>query len=154
MTHIFCRAFRFDTRTPGWYTFHLLTLRRCIIYAVIETGNKQYTVRPGDKIKVERLDVAEGKRFELGRVLAVGDGDQLTLGKPVVEGASVVATATGSGLGDKTTILKFKSKVRYTRKQGHRQPFTEVEINSIVMPGAEQATEVAKPRRRTKKEEV
>lgn len=84
----------------------------------------------------------------------MGDDDRLTLGKPVVEGASVVATAIGSGLGDKTTILKFKSKVRYTRKQGHRQPFTEVEIKSIVVPGAEEAKEPAKPRRRTKKEEV
>jgi large subunit ribosomal protein L21 len=87
-------------------------------------------------------------------VLAVVDGSKMTLGKPLVEGASVVATATGAGLGKKTTILKFKSKVRYARKQGHRQPFTEVEINSIVMPGTEEAKEPVKPRRRTKKEEV
>ena len=132
----------------------MLTLRRCIIYAVVETGNKQYTVHPGDKLKVERLDVEEGKRFELGRVLAVGDGDKLTLGKPLVDGASVVATVTGGGLGKKIIIGKFKSKIRYARKQGHRQQFTEVEINSIVVPGMEEATEPAKPRRRTKKEEV
>ena len=79
----------------------------------------------------------------------------MTWGKPIVEGASVVATPIGSGLGDKTTILKFKSKVRYARKQGHRQPYTEVEINSIVVPGMEEAKEPAKPRRRsTKKEEI
>ena len=142
------------TLTHAADIIYFCDLRRCAIYAVIETGNKQYTVRPGDKLKVERLDVAEGKKFALGRVLAVGDEGKLTLGKPVVEGASVVATAIGSGLGEKTTILKFKSKVRYARKQGHRQPFTEVEIKSIVMPGMEEAKEPAKPRRRTKKEEV
>jgi len=107
------------------------------MYAVIETGNKQYTVRPGDKLKIERLSVKEGERFALGRVLAVGNDEKLTLGKPVVEGASVVAVATGNGLGDKITVLKFKAKVRYTNKQGHRQPYTEVEIKSIVIPGAE-----------------
>jgi len=100
------------------------------------------------------LDVEEGKKFALGRVLAIGDGDKLTFGKPIVEGASVVAAVAGSGLDRKVTILKFKSKVRYARKQGHRQPFTEVEIKSIVMPGMEEAKEPAKPRRRTKKEEV
>lgn len=138
----------------NWYNFHLLTLRRCAIYAIIETGNKQYTVKPGDKLKVDRLDVEEGKRFELGRVLAVVDGDNLTMGKPVVEGASVVAEATGNGLGKKVTVLKFKSKVRYTKKQGHRQPFTEVEVKSIVMPGAEEAKEPAKPADSTEEKEV
>jgi large subunit ribosomal protein L21 len=98
--------------------------------------------------------VEEGKKFALGRVLAVGDGNKLTVGRPVVEGASVVAAATGSGLGDKVTVLKFKSKVRYARKQGHRQPYTEVEIKSIVVPGMEEAGEPARLRRRTKKEEV
>ena len=127
---------------------------RCVIYAIIETGNKQYTVRPGDKLKIDRLEVGDGNKFALGRVLAVGDGNKLTVGKPVVDGASVVATITGNGLGDKVTVFKFKSKVRYTRKQGHRQPFTEVEINSIVMPGAEGSKESTTPQRRTKKEEI
>jgi large subunit ribosomal protein L21 len=90
----------------------------------------------------------------LGRVLAVGDGDNLTLGKPVVEGASVVATVAGSGLDRKITVLKFKSKVRYAKKQGHRQAYTEVEIKSIVVPGMEEAKEPARARRQTKKEEI
>ncbi len=128
--------------------------RRCVIYAIIETGNKQYTVRPGDKLKVERLDVKEGERFALGRVLAVGNDEKLTLGKPIVEGASVVAIATGNGLGDKVTVLKFKAKARYVNKQGHRQPYTEVEIKSIVMPGTEEAKEPAVPQRRAKREEI
>lgn len=127
---------------------------RCVIYAVIETGNKQYTVRPGDKLKVERLGVQDDQNFALGRVLAIGDDNNLTLGKPVVEGASVMATVTGSGRGDKITVFKFKSKARYSRKQGHRQPFTEVEIKSIVAPGADGAKEPATPQRRTRKEEV
>lgn len=127
---------------------------RCAIYAVIETGNKQYTVRPGDKLKVERLDAQEGEGFALGRVLAIGDDNKLTLGKPTVEGASVVATVIDNGLGDKVTVFKFKSKIRYTRKQGHRQPFTEVEIKSIVVPGAEGNKESTTPRQRVKKEAI
>ena len=127
---------------------------RYVIYAIIETGNKQYTVRPGDKLKVERLTVQDSDRFALGRVLAVGDDHKLNVGNPIVDGASVVATIIGNGLGNKVTVFKFKSKVRYSRKQGHRQPFTEVEINSIVMPGTEEAGESATPRPHTKKEEV
>jgi large subunit ribosomal protein L21 len=103
---------------------------------------------------VERLSVESDQGFALGRVLAISDGDKLILGKPVVEGTSVVATVTGNGLGDKITVLKFKAKVRYTRKQGHRQPFTEVEIKSIVMPGTEEENKSATPRRSAKKEEI
>lgn len=99
------------------------------------------------------MSVDDDQGFELGRVLAIGDGDKLTLGSPVVPGASVIAAVIGNGLGDKVTVLKFKAKVRYTRKQGHRQPFTEVEIKSIVMPGAEGTDEDTSPRHRDQKEE-
>ena len=134
--------------------FHLFPSWRCAIYAIIETGNKQYTVRPGDKIKVERLDVAEDdKGFTLGRVLAIGNDDKLTLGKPTVEGASVVASVIGNGRGEKITVFKFKSKARYSRKQGHRQSFTEVEIKNIIVPGAGGSKEQAAPSRSAKKEE-
>lgn len=123
------------------------------IYAIVETGGKQYKVSPGQKVRVESLAVAEGGTVELDRVLAIGDGEKLTMGKPTIEGAKVVATAKGQGLGEKVAVYKYKAKVRYSKKTGHRQPYTELQIESIAGPGT-LATEkaekpAAKPRRRT-----
>ncbi len=109
------------------------------IYAIVETGGKQYTVSPGQSIRVERLAAAEGATVELDRVLAVGDANSLTVGKPVVEGARVIASVKSNGLGDKVVIFKYKAKTRYTRRQGHRQPYTELKIESI--SGAAEAAE-------------
>ena len=124
--------------------------RRLEIYAIIETGGKQYKVNPGQTIDVERLDAAEGETVELNRVLLIGDGARVIAGTPTVDGAKVVATSQGERKGKKVIVFKYKSKVRYHRKTGHRQPYTRLVIDKIVEPGAVEA----KPKkvRRRKKE--
>ncbi len=126
------------------------------IYAIIETGGKQYKVSPGESLKVESLDVAEGGTIEINRVLAIGDGDKIVLGKPVIEGAKVSCTSQGDGLGEKIMGGKYKSKTRYFRKFGHRQAFTELTVDSISGAGMESGSTktetAASPRRTTKKE--
>jgi large subunit ribosomal protein L21 len=88
-------------------------------------------------------------------VLLIADGDSLTSGKPVVEGARVLATVSKNGKGDKIIIFKYKSKTRYRRKNGHRQPFTTLSIDKILLPGAEAPKTVKKTiTRRKKKEET
>jgi len=119
------------------------------IYAIIETGGKQYKVTPGQTIDVELLDVAEGDAVELDRVLLVADGDQVAVGTPTVEGAKVKATSQGNGKGKKIIVFHYKPKVRYSKKQGHRQQYTRLTIDEIVADGAKKK---AAPRR--KKEEV
>ena len=120
------------------------------IYAIIETGGKQYRVNPGQTIDVERLDVAEGDTVELDRVLLIGDGDRVTVGTPTVDGAKVVATSKGEGKGDKVIVFKYKPKVRYRKKTGHRQRYTRLVIDKIVGPGV--AEEKPRKVRRRKKE--
>ena len=120
------------------------------IYAIIETGGKQYRVSPGQTIDVERLDVAEGDTVELDRVLLIADGDRVTVGTPTVDGAKVVATSQGEGKGEKIIVLKYKPKVRYRKKTGHRQRYTRLVIDKIVEPGAAQAKSAKKARRRKK----
>jgi large subunit ribosomal protein L21 len=125
-------------------------LRRLEIYAIIETGGKQYRVSPGQTIDVERLDVAEGDTVELDRVLLIADGDRVTVGTPTVDGAKVVATSQGEGKGEKIIVLKYKPKVRYRKKTGHRQRYTRLVIDKIVEPGTAQAKSAQKARRRKK----
>jgi large subunit ribosomal protein L21 len=120
------------------------------IYAIIETGGKQYRVNPGQTIDVERLEVAEGDTVELDRVLLIGDGDRVTVGTPTVDGAKVVATAKGEGKGDKVIVFKYKPKVRYRKKTGHRQFYTRLLIDKISGPGI--AEEKPKKPRKRKKE--
>ncbi len=122
------------------------------IYAIIETGGKQYKVAPGQTIDVERLDVDEGSTVELGKVLFIADGDKVTVGTPTIEGAKVVATSQGEGKGKKIIVLKYKPKVRYRKKTGHRQLYTRLAIDKIVGPEAVSA----KPKkvRRRKKEVI
>lgn len=122
------------------------------IYAIVETGGKQYRVNPGQTIDVERLDVAEGDTVELDRVLLIGDGDQLTIGTPTVEGAKVVATSKGTAKGDKVIVFKYKPKVRYRKKTGHRQLHTRLVVDKILGPGA--AEEKPKKTTRRRKKEV
>ena len=120
------------------------------IYAIIETGGKQYKVTPGQTIDVERLDVAEGDTVELERVLFIANGDRVTVGNPTIDGAKVIATSQGEGKGKKIIVFKYKPKVRYRRKMGHRQRYTSLTIDKIVEPGAIQAEPVKRVRRRKK----
>jgi large subunit ribosomal protein L21 len=102
------------------------------IYAVIEIGGKQYKVAPKQTIEIERLGVTEGQTVELDRVLFIGgDGDTL-VGNPIIKGAKVVATCLGEAKGEKVIVFRYKSKVRYHRKRGHRQTYTRILVNEIV----------------------
>lgn len=100
------------------------------MYAIIETGSKQYRVAEGDLIEVETLPVEEGKEIELDRVLMVSTADGVTVGTPVIEGAKVTATVKSHGRGKK--IIVYKHKKNYHRKQGHRQNFTRLQIDKII----------------------
>ncbi len=106
------------------------------IYAIIETGGKQYRVTPGQTIDIERLDVAQGDTVDLDRVLLIVQGDKVTVGSPMVSGAKVVATSQGEGKGKKIIVFKYKPKVRYRKKTGHRQIYTRLTIDKIVEPEA------------------
>lgn len=101
------------------------------MYAILETGGKQYKVRPGDTIEVEKLRSEAGDTIELGRVLMVGDGPNVTIGTPLVEGATVVADVIDQHRGPKIIVFKYKAKVRYRRKTGHRQSLTRLRIREI-----------------------
>ena len=101
------------------------------MYAVIATGGKQYRVEEGDRLRVERIDAEEGAEIELDRVLLVGDGDQVTIGRPFVESGKVAATVTSHGRHRKIRVVKFKRRKNYLRRHGHRQNFTELQIKSI-----------------------
>lgn len=101
------------------------------MYAIIETGGKQYRVQEGDVLFVEKLNVEAGETVEFDQVLAVSNGEELTVGAPVVAGAKVTATVEKQGKGKKIIVYKYKAKKDYRKKQGHRQPFTKVVINKI-----------------------
>jgi large subunit ribosomal protein L21 len=101
------------------------------MYAVIRTGGKQYRVAKDDVISVEKLVGEPGATIELGEVLAVGDGAELTTGTPILSGASVSATVVEHGKGDKVIIFKKRRRHNYRRKNGHRQPFTTLRIDAI-----------------------
>ena len=101
------------------------------MYAVFKTGGKQYRVAQGDKLRVEKLPGNVGDAVTFDQVLMVG-GDALKLGKPLVGGAKVEAKIVGQGLGRKLVVFKFRRRKNYRRKTGHRQPFTALEITSIV----------------------
>ena len=100
-------------------------------YAVIKTGGKQYRVQQGDVLRVELLTAEEGASVSFDQVLLVGTGESVTIGAPVVEGATVSATARKHGRADKIRIIKFRRRKHYKRQQGHRQHFTEIEITGI-----------------------
>jgi len=101
------------------------------MYAVIETGGKQYRVEEGRTLKVERLRAEPGTSVTLERVLLVADGQAARVGSPVVEGARVTATVMGHGKTKKIIVMKYKSKVHYRHKTGHRQQFTTLRIDKI-----------------------
>ena len=99
--------------------------------AVIKTGGKQYLVQPGDKIKIEKLEIEAGEEIPFPEVLMVEKSKKLEIGAPFVKGATVTGKVLGQVAGEKLIIFKYKPKKRYKRKIGHRQKFTEVEIKSI-----------------------
>ena len=101
------------------------------MYAVIETGGKQYKVNEGDVIFIEKLNVTEGDTVTFDRVKAVSMGDEFKVGAPTVEGAAVTAKVIANGKGKKIDVIKYKSKKNEKKKIGHRQPYTKVQIVSI-----------------------
>lgn len=101
------------------------------MYAVIETGGKQLRVSPGQTVDVERIAGTPGEQVRLGRVLLVADGDDVRVGAPVVDGAAVIGTVVGDVKGEKIIVFRYKSKVRYRRKTGHRQKYTRLKIDAI-----------------------
>jgi large subunit ribosomal protein L21 len=105
-----------------------------IMYAVLSSGGKQYRVEAGTTLMLERLDGGPGEpgaQVTFDRVLLIGDGEDVTIGTPTVVGASVSATVLGEALGPKLVIFKFKQKVKYRRRTGHRQHMTRVRIDTI-----------------------
>jgi len=105
------------------------------MYAVLMTGGKQYRVEAGSTLVVEKIGGEPGSSVTFERILLVGDGDAVTVGSPTVAGASVSATVLGEALGPKIVVFKFKQKVKYRRRTGHRQHLTRLRIDSISADG-------------------
>lgn len=97
-------------------------------FAVIQTGGKQYLVKPGETLKIEKIKKPENGEVFFDKVLLIVDGENIKLGKPYIESAKVSAKIVEEGRGKKVIILKYKQKTRYHKKAGHRQPYTKVEI--------------------------
>ncbi len=101
------------------------------MYAVIQTGGKQYKVSEGDTLKVEKLDIEEGASVDIDRVLMLVDGGKVTVGTPYVEGAKVRATVKSHGRGPKVKIIKFQRRKHHRKQMGHRQAYTELAITKV-----------------------
>jgi len=101
------------------------------MYAVIKTGGKQYRVAQGETLKIESVAGDVGSAIVLDKVLAVGNGDSLKVGKPLLNGATVKATIVSNGRHDKVTIFKMRRRKHYQKHQGHRQNYTEIRIDGI-----------------------
>ncbi len=101
------------------------------MYAVIQTGGKQYRVAPGDRLRVEKLDAPVGESVTFDRVLMVGEGEDVKVGTPFVEGGRVVAEVAAQGRARKVEIIKFRRRKHHMKRQGHRQYFTEVVIKDV-----------------------
>jgi len=101
------------------------------MYAVIKTGGKQYKVAAGENIKVEQIPADVGAAIVLDQVLLVGEGESVRLGQPTVAGVAVKATVVGHGRGEKVKIFKMRRRKHYQKRQGHRQGYTELKIDSI-----------------------
>ena len=113
------------------------------MYAIFETGGKQYKVQEGDTLFIEKLNAEDESVVTFDKVISVGEGKKLKIGKPYVKGASVEATVIKSGKEKKIIVYKMKPKKNYRRKQGHRQPYTKIQISSIAVsaPKTETKTE-------------
>ena len=114
------------------------------MYAVVSSGGKQYRVEPGSTLLMERLPSEPGAAILFDRVLLIGDGDDVTVGTPVVSGATVSGTVLGEELGPKLVIFKFKQKVKYRRRTGHRQHLLRVRIDEINAEGRSKSRAKAK----------
>ena len=101
------------------------------MYAVIQSGGKQYRVAEGDTIKVEMLTADEGASVEIDKVLMIGNGDDIKIGAPYVDGGKVTATVKSHGRGKKVKIIKFKRRKHHLKRQGHRQWYTELQVTGI-----------------------
>jgi large subunit ribosomal protein L21 len=116
------------------YDFRLdLFFWRADMYAVILSGGKQYAVKPGETVRLEKLAAAQGEAVQFDRVaLIAADDGQVTVGEPFVKGGLVKGEVTGHGRGPKVKIIKFRRRKNYRRRQGHRQAYTEVKISEIL----------------------
>lgn len=103
------------------------------MFAVIKTGGKQYKISPGQRVKIEKLDAAEGAVIHFDDILLTADGGKVDIGTPLVKGARVEAKVLKQGRDRKKIVFKYHRKTRYHKKKGHRQPFTELEIQKIVI---------------------
>ena len=101
------------------------------MYAVIKTGGKQYKVAAGEKLKIEQIPAEISSEITIDQVLVVGEGASLKLGKPLVNGAAVMATVVSQGRHEKVTIFKMQRRKHYQKRQGHRQNYTEIKIEAI-----------------------
>ncbi len=101
------------------------------MYAVITSGGKQHRVRPGEVLRLEKLDLAQGEMVDFEQVALIDDGDKLLLGAPYIEGGKVSAEVLSHGQGDKISIIKMRRRKHYRRQAGHRQHYTEVKITNI-----------------------
>ena len=115
------------------------------MYAVLMTGGKQYRVEAGSTLVVEKVGGEPGSSITFDRILLVGDGEDVTVGSPTVAGASVSATVLGEALGPKIVVFKFKQKVKYRRRTGHRQHLTRLRIDSISADGKTVKAEPPEP---------
>jgi large subunit ribosomal protein L21 len=106
------------------------------MYAVIKSGGKQHRVTEGETLKLEKIEAATGETIQFDEVLLVTDGDNITIGTPIVKGAAVTAEILSHGRGDKIRIIKFRRRKHSMTRQGHRQWFTEVKITEIIASGA------------------
>ena len=110
------------------------------MYAVIEACGKQYKVTKGDVVFFEKLDVEEGKKVTFDKVVLLSDEGKVEVGAPYVKGIKVEGKVVSHGKGKKIIVFKYKAKKNYRRKQGHRQPYTKVEITAIKLPTAKKET--------------
>lgn len=104
------------------------------MYAVIKTGGKQYRVALGERLRVETLAAEPGQELVISDVLAMGEGESLEMGTPILAGASVKVRVTEHGRGEKVRIFKHRRRKHYAKTQGHRQNYTEIQIESLVRP--------------------
>ena len=117
--------------STAWKGSEFIQKEVYIMYAIIKTGGKQYKVQEGDVVYVEKLGMEDGAAVSFDEVIAVGDGAELKIGAPTVEGASVEGRVIKTGKKKKVLVFKYNSKKNYRRRQGHRQPYTKVQIEKI-----------------------
>jgi large subunit ribosomal protein L21 len=120
------------------------------MYAVIVTGGRQYRVMQGETLRIEKLEGDVGAAVNFDQVLLLGSGEEITIGAPLVGGASVAATIKSHGRGDKVRIIKFRRRKHHQKQMGHRQYYTEVEITGISAVGKDEAKSEKSEKKSTK----